>query len=220
MLPIELRPERPADYQAVEELTRDAFWNLHAPGCDEHYLAHVLRGSPDFVPELDYVAVHNEQVVGNIMYTRAKIVLDQGGEREVLCFGPLSVAPAFQRQGVGRQLIEHTRALARELGYTAILILGHPEYYSRLGFVPAEQYGVGASWGVYIVSLQAFELQPGALANCAGYFEESHSFQTDPAEAEAFNAGFPPKEKLSGLPSQERFRQIIAQTRPRRPAGQ
>ncbi|MCI9444221.1 MAG: N-acetyltransferase [Oscillospiraceae bacterium] len=218
MLPIELRPERPADCRAVEELTRDAFWNHYAPGCDEHYLAHILRKSPDFVPELNYVAVHNGQVVGNIMYTKAKIVLDRGGEQEVLCFGPLASAPSFQGQGVGGRLVEHTRALARELGYAAILILGDPDYYSRFGFVPAERYGIGTSEGMYAASLQAFQLQPGALADCAGYFEESGAFQFSREDAAAFEAGFPPKEKQSGLPSQARFQRIIAQTKPRRPA--
>ena len=141
MLPIELRPEGSADFRAVEELTRNAFWNHHAPGCDEHYLAHILRESSDFVPELDYVAVHDGKVVGNIMYTRAKIVLDRSGEREVLCFGPLAVDPAFQGQGVGGALIERTKTLSRELGYKAILIFGDPEYYSRFGFIPAELPG-------------------------------------------------------------------------------
>lgn len=215
MLPIELRPEGPADFRAVEELTRNAFWNHHAPGCDEHYLAHILRESSDFVPELDYVAVHDGTVVGNIMYTRAKIVLDRSGEREVLCFGPLAVDPAFQGRGVGGALIERTKTLARELRYKAILIFGDPEYYSRFGFIPAEQYGVGTSWGVYIISLQALELQPGALENCAGYFQESGDYQIDPEASAAFDKGFPPKEKVSGLPSQERFQWIIQQTKPR-----
>lgn len=215
MLPIELRPESPADFRAVEELTRNAFWNHHAPGCDEHYLAHILRESSDFVPELDYVAVHAGKVVGNIMYTRAKIVLDRGGEREVLCFGPLAVDPAFQGRGVGGALIERTKTLARELRYKAILIFGDPEYYSRFGFIPAERYGVGTSWGVYIISLQALELQPGALENCAGYFQESGDYQIDPEASAAFDKGFPPKEKVSGLPSQERFQWIIQQTKPR-----
>ena len=156
MLSIELRPESPADFRAVEELTRNAFWNHHAPGCDEHYLAHILRESSNFVPELDYVAVQDGKVVGSIMYTRARIVLDRGGERGVLCFGPLAVEPAFQGQGVGGALIERTKVLAQELGYGAILIFGDPAYYSRFGFVPAEQYGVGTSWGVYIISLQAW----------------------------------------------------------------
>lgn len=215
MLPIELRPEGSADFRAVEELTRNAFWNHHAPGCDEHYLAHILRESSDFVPELDYVAVHDGNVVGNIMYTRAKIVLDRSGEREVLCFGPLAVDPAFQGQGVGGALIERTKTLSRELGYKAILIFGDPEYYSRFGFIPAERYGVGTSWGVYIISLQALELQPGALEDCAGYFQESGDYQIDPEASAAFDKGFPPKEKVSGLPSQERFQWIIQQTKPR-----
>ena len=215
MLPIELRPESPADFRAVEDLTRNAFWNHHAPGCDENYLAHILRESSDFVPELDYVAVHDGKVVGNIMYTRAKIVLDRGGEREVLCFGPLAVDPAFQGQGVGGALIERTKTLAQELGYKAILIFGDPEYYSRFGFIPAERYGVGTSWGVYIISLQALELQPGALEDCAGYFQESGDYQIDPEASAAFDKGFPPKEKVSGLPSQERFQWIIQQTKPR-----
>ena len=215
MLPIELRPEGSADFRAVEELTRNAFWNHHAPGCDEHYLAHILRESSDFVPELDYVAVHDGKVVGNIMYTRAKIVLDRSGEREVLCFGPLAVDPAFQGQGVGGALIERTKTLSRELGYKAILIFGDPEYYSRFGFIPAERYGVGTSWGVYIISLQALELQPGALEDCEGYFEESGDYQIDPEASAAFDKGFPPKEKVSGLPSQERFQWIIQQTKPR-----
>ena len=220
MLSIELRPERPADFRRVEELTRDAFWNHYAPGCDEHYLAHILRDSPDFVPELDYVAVCGGQTVGNIMYTRARILLDRGGERDVLCFGPLAVAPPFQGRGVGSALVERTRDLARELGYAAILILGDPDYYSRFGFVPAERYGVGTAWGAYLISLQALELQSGALADCAGCFQESKSFQLDPVGAAAFDAGFPPREKRSGLPSQERFQWIIQQTTPRRPAGE
>lgn len=109
MQPIQLRPEHPADHRAVEELTRDAFWNFYSSGCVEHYLTHILRSSPDFVEELDYVAVCGDTVVGSILYTRANILLDNGGKQEILCFGPLAVAPAVQRQGIGRQLINQTK---------------------------------------------------------------------------------------------------------------
>ncbi|OHD15513.1 MAG: hypothetical protein A2087_04600 [Spirochaetes bacterium GWD1_61_31] len=50
-----IRPENVSDFRPVEELTRKAFWNVHVPGCNEHYLVHVLRGPPDFIPELDFV---------------------------------------------------------------------------------------------------------------------------------------------------------------------
>ena len=79
---------------------------------------------------------------------------------------------------------------------------------------------MGTAWGAYLISLQALELQSGALADCAGCFQESKSFQLDPVGAAAFDAGFPPREKRSGLPSQERFQWIIQQTTPRRPAGE
>lgn len=216
MLTAELRPERSADHRAVEELTRDAFWNHYAPGCVEHYLAHVLRTSPDFVPELDYVAVCGGQVAGSIMYTRAGVVLDRGGRREVLCFGPLAVAPALQGRGVGGRLVRHTADLARELGYAAILIFGDPDYYARFGFRPAEMFDIGASWGDYAAALQALELRPGALADCAGRFVESAAFQVDPDRAAAFDRAFRPRERPSGLPSQQKFQEIASRTRPRR----
>jgi GNAT superfamily N-acetyltransferase len=70
-----LRLETPSDYRAVEELTREAFWGYTSPTCDEHYLVHLLRQSPAFVPELDYVAEANGRLVGNIIYTKAKVAV-------------------------------------------------------------------------------------------------------------------------------------------------
>ena len=50
-----IRLERPCDYRTVETITREAFWNLSVPGCDEHYYVHVMRSHADFIPELDFV---------------------------------------------------------------------------------------------------------------------------------------------------------------------
>ncbi len=214
--PITLRPETPADYRAVESLTREAFWNHHAPGCDEHYLAHILRSCDAFLPALDYVAEMNGQLVGNILYTRAHILLDVGGELPVITFGPLSVLPACQRQGVGRRLIDHTRELARTAGHAAILIYGDPAYYNRCGFVPAERYGIGTADDRYGDPLMACELQAGALAHAAGRFMEGEVFNVDAEASAAFDAGFPPKVKVEGTPSQQRFMETIGMFRPRK----
>ena len=73
-----IRNERETDYQKVEEITRKAFWNLYIPGCVEHYLAHVMRGHADFLPELDFVVEIGGQVIGNIMYTKAKLIDECG----------------------------------------------------------------------------------------------------------------------------------------------
>ncbi|MBE0601171.1 MAG: N-acetyltransferase [Firmicutes bacterium] len=213
-----IRREAPADHRSVETLTREAFWNLHGPGCDEHYLAHVLREADDCIAALDYVAEADGDIVGNIMYTRSRIALDRGGALPTITFGPLSVLPACQKQGVGSALVRHTLALANELSWNAVLIYGDPAYYSRLGFVPAERFGIATEHNEYHAALQAFELRPGALAQAAGRFFEASAYQIDGNAAAAFDQTFPPKEKRSGTPSQLRFEQIVAMRRPRNEA--
>ncbi len=210
-----LRRETPADARAVETLTREAFWNLHTPGCNEHYLVHILRDSAAFIPALDYVAVLNGTVVGNIMYAKSRITLDAGGDLPVITFGPVSVLPEYQRQGVGRRMIMHTRKLARQMGYSAIFIYGDPAYYGPLGFEPAELWNVGTEDNRYHSALQAFELTPGALDLAAGRFLEDPVYHIDEAAAAAFDLAFPPREKLSGTPSQQRFLETLAMCRPR-----
>ena len=210
-----LRPETTADHGAVETLTREAFWNLHGPGCDEHYLVHILRHSDAFIPALDYVALRQGEIVGTIMYAKSHIALDEGGELPVITFGPVSVLPEVQKQGVGRKLITHTLTLAAQMGYSAVLIYGDPAYYSRVGFRPAENFGIGSENNEYCAALQAAELLPGALQNAAGRFIEGSVYHIDEAAAAAFDQSFPPKAKHSGTPSQLRFHEVVAMRRPR-----
>jgi predicted N-acetyltransferase YhbS len=210
-----IRLETPADYSTVEQITREAFWNHHVPGCDEHYLAHVLRDSACFLQELDFVAELGGTLVGNIMYTKAKIVGDDAAEYPVLSFGPISVLPEVQGRGVGGKLIRHTLSLAKEMGHTAVLIYGDPDYYSRFGFVPAEQYRIGTRYNTYAAALQAIELAPGALAGKAGLFYEDSAYEIDEEEAQGFDRLFPPKEKQTGLDSQAKFLQHLSMQKPR-----
>lgn len=100
LIMITLRPEQPSDYRIIEELTRDAFWDLYKPGCDEHLVVHKMREVPAFVKELDLVACDGDIIVGYIMYSKAKVVNDKNEEYEVLCMGPLAVAPDRQKQGI------------------------------------------------------------------------------------------------------------------------
>lgn len=211
-----LRPEQPADYHAIVELTREAFWNHHVPGCDEHYLVQIMRDTSAFITALDYVAELDGRLVGNIMYTRARIAGNDGRWHPVISFGPISVHPDAQRQGVGRALIEHTAQLAVGLGYHAIVIYGDPDYYSRVGFVAAEKHGIATHDDCYADALLARELCPGALTGCAGCFFEDPSFTIDPAAVEEFDKSFAPREKQSGLPSQRRFEELLVRRRPRK----
>ena len=211
-----LRKETQADYRIVENLTRQAFWNHHVPGCNEHYLMHIIRHSDAFIDALDFVAQVNGEIVGNIVYTKAQIVDDQGDFHQVLSFGPISVLPAFQGRGIGGILIEHTLEIAKELGHRAVLIYGDPDYYSKFGFVAAEYYKIGTSDNMYAVPLQALELVPGALANISGRFLEGEIYEIDEVAVEAFDREFPVKDKVKGGPSQKRFSELVAMRKPRK----
>ena len=213
---IELRLETPDDCREVENLTREAFWNRHVPGCDEHYLAHMLRSSPDFLPELDFVGLHDGKIVANIMYTKAVVQGDDGAAHPALSFGPVSVLPLLQGQGIGTQIIEHTLNAARELGHGAVLIYGDPGYYERFGFVPAEKFRIGTSDDFYADALQALELVPGALSGYAGTFAESAAYHIDEAATLEFDKSFLPKALRDDLPSQRRFRELVQMRRPRK----
>ncbi len=198
------RNETEEDYKIVEELTREAFWNLYVPGCSEHYLVHIMRDSELFIPELDFVALLNGKVVGNIMYIHSMVA---EGDYPVITFGPVSVLPKYQKKGIGSKLIEHTIKLAKEMGYPAILIYGDPAYYKRFGFVPAENYGIRTGAGLYAEALQAYELSHGALNEISGKFIEGDIYELDEKEVSEFDKQFNEKEKYH-MPSQDKFKEI------------
>lgn len=209
-----LRLERPEDYRQVEVLTRDAFWNEHVPGCDEHYLVHILRGSPAFLPALDFVAERDGRLVGNIMYTKAWVEDAAGQRHDVILFGPLSVLPAVQRQGIGGALIRHSAEAARRMGHRAIVIYGDPAYYSRHGFLPASHFGVTPPDGKPHPALQILPLYEDALAGINGRFFEDPVYETlRPEDVDAFDQGFEPREKRVTA-SQQRFAQLAQGTDP------
>ena len=210
---IQIRREQSADYREAERVTREAFWNYYSPGCTEHYLLHIMRDSPSFIPELDFVAVTDGKIIGSVIFMKSFILGDDGHRHEVLSLGPIAVLPAFQRQGVGRKLIEHARAAAQEAGYRAILLCGDPAYYSKNGFTAAEQFGIRTSDNKYFVALQACPLYTDALKGVAGRYFEDEIYQVDEAAAMAFDAGFPPKERRSDTPTQRRFEKIAAMQR-------
>jgi putative acetyltransferase len=200
-----IRNEKEGDYRAVEEVVREAFWDLYVPGCTEHFIVHNLRRSSDFIPELDFVAEKDGQIVGQIIYSRGVLRDKDVGEKKVISFGPVSVLPAFQKQGIGSSLIMHTINLAREMGFLAICIYGDPRYYSRFGFRCGEKYEVKTADDKYAVALLVLELKQGSL-DAGGRFIESDSFNFDPDKFVEYDTSFPYKEKKFETDSQKEFR--------------
>jgi predicted N-acetyltransferase YhbS len=151
--------------------------------------------SPAFIPELDFIAVRNGEIVGNIVYSRAKVVDKARMGHEVLTSGPISVLPSCQRQGIGSRLIEHTKVLAADLGCKAVVIFGNPAYYHRFGFRNAAGFSIATAEGENLDAFMALELYEGALRGISGRFYEDPVFHVDPKELESFEKNFPPKEK-------------------------
>ena len=199
-----IRRETAADYRAVEVLHRNAFWNVHVPGCCEHYLAHVLRKHPDFIPELDLVYELDGKIVGNVMYTKSELLEEGGNSTGILTFGPIGVAPEYQRRGIGKALLEASFDIAAGLGYPAIAIFGDPDNYVARGFRSCKRYNVCLEGDVYPAALLVKELKPGFFDGRKLVFRESPAYEIQERDAEAFDAGFPPKEKAF-RPSQETF---------------
>ena len=202
-----IRLETEKDYRAVEELTREAFWNVYKPGADEHYYVHQMRTHPDFIPELAFVLEDDGELVGNIMYTKAWLEDENGVRKEILSFGPISIAPDRQRQKLGKILIEHSFAAAREMGYDVNIIFGNPGNYVSRGFVSCKRKNVSFMMdGNFPTALLVAELVPNALDDKKWLYIPSTAADCceDIGAVEAFDADFPTKEKL-WMPSQEEF---------------
>jgi len=156
-------------------------------------LAHTLRTSPEFLPELDFVAEVDGRIVGNVMYSKAYVLMPDGARHEVINFGPLSVLPEFQKQGVGSALMNHTLRVAAELGYGSVLFFGHPTYYPRFGFKEAKEFNITTCNGNNFPAFMAMELIPGDLQSVTGAFYESPLYDVDPVKAKEYDKLFPEK---------------------------
>ena len=199
-----IRLEKKADFRAVENLVREAFWNVYRPGCSEHYVLHVLRDDPAFVPELDLVMERDGRIIGQNMFMKTVILADDGRVIPVLTMGPIGITPALQRRGFGKALLDYSLGKAAALGYGAVLFEGNIGFYGKSGFAYAAGFGIryhdlpeGADASFFLCK----ELIPGYLQGVTGVYQTPPGYYVDDAAVEAFDRGFPPKVKQR-LPGQ------------------
>lgn len=201
---IKIRNEEEKDYEIVEEITRKAFWNLYMPGCMEHYLVHVMRSHKDFLKELDLVIEADGQIIGNIMYTKAKLVDETGEVKDILTFGPVCILPECQRMGYGKMLMEHSFKQAAALGYDVIVIFGNPNNYVSRGFKSCKKFNVCLENGTYPSAMMVKELNPDVLDGRKWVYYDSPVMKIDEQDAERFDDSLEKMEKKF-QPSQEEF---------------
>jgi len=204
MSDIKFRLEEEKDCGAVENLIRESFWNVYRPGCLEHFVIHVLRSDPAFIPELDLVMEKDGRIIGQNMFMKTVIDADDGRTVDVLTMGPICITPELKRQGYGKKLLDYSLEKAAALGYGAVLFEGNIKFYGHSGFDYAEKFGIryhdlpeGADQSFFLCR----ELIPGYLSGITGVYRTPAGYYVDEAAADEFDKQFPPKEKLK-LPGQ------------------
>lgn len=199
-----IRLEKPEDYREVENLVREAFWNVYRLGCSEHYVIHVLRDDPAFVKELDFVMEQNGVLIGQNMFMRTVIHADDGRSVDVLTMGPIGITPELKRHGYGKELLDYCLEKATAMGFGAVLFEGNIGFYGKCGFRYARNFGIryhdlpeGADDSFFLCK----ELIPGYLDGITGVYQTPQGYYLDDADVEKFDKSFPHKEKLR-LPGQ------------------
>jgi len=162
-----IRSENSTDYDQVFKLNSYAFERK-----DEAILIDKIRQSDSFVPQLSLVAESDNSIVGHILFTKVKI-----NNEELLALAPMAVIPGKQKDGISKLLIENGISIAKDLGFRAVLVLGHPDYYKKFGFTTASDYGIKAPWAnIPDDAFMAIELFDGALNNISGVVDYGEIF--------------------------------------------
>ena len=202
-----IRQETERDYRAVENLVREAFWNVYRPGCLEHFVLKRFRENPDYIPELSFVMEQDGRLIGQNVFVKASIRADDGRAVPIMAMGPICVAPELQRQGYGKTLLDYTLERAAEFGCKAVCFEGNINFYGKSGFVPASEFGLryaGLPEGADASFFLCKELIPGYLTGVTGEYAPPECYfvaDREPDAFERYESQFPPKEKLK-LPGQ------------------
>ena len=154
-----IRPEKKCDWDAVHAVNVSAF---ESPS--EANLVDALREQAQLVVSM--VAEENGEVIGHIMFS--PVSLSGCPNLKIMGLAPMAVAPKHQQKGVGSALVKTGLEQCRQLGFDAVVVLGHPAYYPRFGFVPSSRFGIDSEYDVPEEAFMAIELKPESLNGMTG----------------------------------------------------
>lgn len=199
---IEIRKELSAEYYEVENLVREAFWNVYRPGCAEHLILHNFRQHSNYLEKLSKVLLLDGKLVGQIMFSDAQLRYEKTGQiKKIATFGPFAILPGFQKQGLGEKLAQAAIIQAREEGISHLVIFGNPAYYPKYGFVTASDYGIyldGQNKEEVLDFVMVLDLQKdGSVTpkNGPWLYRDPEGYEVDEEELVIFDLRFPLKKK-------------------------
>jgi putative acetyltransferase len=164
-----IRAERDTDHAAVHAVNAAAF-----PTPMEADLVDALRREAD--PLVSLVAERAGAILGHILFS--PVTLDGRPDLRIMGLAPMAIAPEHQRSGIGSALVRAGLDECRQRGFSAVVVLGHPEYYPRFGFSPAVRYGIRSEYDVPDEVFMAMELVPGALRDARGTVQYHAAFSS------------------------------------------
>lgn len=162
---MEIRREAEKDFSDVFQVVSAAFGNE-----SEAKLIERLRNAEPFI---SLVAAREGEIVGHIGFSA--LTLDDE-PTDFLGLAPMAVAPEFQNQGIGSNLVREGLKLCADAGFTAVFVLGHPEYYPRFGFKTAKLSGFSCEYPAPDEAFMVLELEKGALAGRKGLIKYRPEF--------------------------------------------
>lgn len=172
---LQIKQEGLQDYLEVERLIQQVFANEEFSDKQEHLLVAKLRCGDSFIRELSLVSELDNKIVGHILFTSAKIISDNSVV-DTLVLAPLVVDSRFQKQGIGKKLVNFGLKKALDMGFNSVMVLGDPNYYSRFGFKSACEYGIKAPFEVEDKYFMVAELKSQALKDANGVLQYAKEF--------------------------------------------
>lgn len=168
---VSIRLESPSDIDSIRHVNEQAF---DQPA--EAAIVDKLRNRNALT--LSLVAMKDNEVMGHIAFTKVTIE-SEDSSFEAIALAPMAVLPAYQRKGIGTQLVKAGLEECRRLGHEIVVVLGHPDYYPRFGFIPAKQKGIKCEFEAPDEAWMMLELTEGILAGRTGTVKFQPEFQED-----------------------------------------
>ena len=165
-----IREEQPSDIEKIWEVNAEAF-ETEA----EANLVNALRDSG--CTFISLVAETEAEVVGHILFTPV-VLTGHENKLKIMGLAPMAVLPRYQNKGIGSQLVHAGLEQCKSLGYDAVVVLGHPNYYPKFGFEPSVRYGIKSEYEVPDEVFMILELVPGALNNNTGVIKYHEAFNS------------------------------------------
>lgn len=162
-----IRQETKEDFKEIYKLVKNAFETARVSNGKEQDYVNELRASSKYIPELALVVEEQKRLIGHIMLTKFSIK-NPNKNLKPLLLGPICVMLGYRNEKIGENLINKSLEIAKEIGYNCVFLVGDPNYYYRMGFRQAIEYGIKCEDKIESKYVLAIELVPGTLKDAKG----------------------------------------------------